>query len=208
MKSVKFFSFLMSCGIFLAAPSFAMDSSGYGGHCDGCSNHIHELFLQDNILKKVLVSMRYCFLTNSLKIDLFKDYFNRIDFSEYQKTKRHSFVFLNDDIMEPIIDKLLEMHKGKYSQEEKHYLKKKEERGKKFSKQFLDEYHFLIFGNYKNNENYYELRACHKNSFDCLIDQDEKGNKSVSTYGINVASATDKSLFQVSQEFVKNNINF
>lgn len=26
MKSVKFFSFLMSCGIFLAAPSFAMDN--------------------------------------------------------------------------------------------------------------------------------------------------------------------------------------
>lgn len=70
MKSVKFFSFLMSCGIFLAAPSFAMDNN---------SNKSPVIINEDNqkdeaILDREISRIRQIAIEHQkIKIELQKD---------------------------------------------------------------------------------------------------------------------------------------
>ena len=176
MKSVKFFSFLMSCGIFLAAPSFAMEN--HHKHRCGCRRLIHKEFVQSDIRKKIIQLMKNYFSKDVSKIELFKNYFNSINFSD------HPLVYVDDSTINPIIDEILETNKKnfqmessdeessdeessdeklsdvKFSKEEQKYLNKEN-----FSTKFLSEVCFFIHTCHENNEYYYVLRACCKGNF-------------------------------------------
>lgn len=87
MKSVKFFSFLMSCGIFLAAPSFAMDNNS-NKSMDNNSNKSSVIINEDNqkdkaILDREINEIRQIAIElQKNKIELQKD---KEELSEYMK---------------------------------------------------------------------------------------------------------------------------
>lgn len=74
MKSVKFFSFLMSCGIFLANPSFAMDNN---------SNKSSVIINEDNQKDKAILDREISLnKIRQIAIELQK---NKEEISEYMK---------------------------------------------------------------------------------------------------------------------------
>jgi len=210
MKSVKFFSCLVSCGIFLAAPSFAMEN--HHKHRCGCRRLIHKEFVQSDIREKVIKLMRSYFFKDVSKIKLFKNYFNSINFSD------HPLVYVDDSTINPIIDEILETNKKnfqmessdeessdeessdeklsdvKFSKEEQKYLNKEN-----FSTEFLSEVCFFIHTCHENNKYYYVLRACCKGNF-----QPEE-NEPISNSRLNlICIGGNKYIFQVNINDINN----
>lgn len=87
MKSVKFFSCLVSCGIFLATPSFAMDNNS-NKSMDNNSNKSSVIINEDNQKDKAILDREISLnKIRQIAIELQK---NKEEISEYMKKYNES----------------------------------------------------------------------------------------------------------------------